>query len=361
MMNMRLTKLAGFLVFSAVFTLLPSPSRAAVKTEVRKTAIRRGVSVAPLPPGEKVKWSHAPYEGGDCGVCHERNDAKNPGPIRHSSVNEQCFECHEDSREVMSRRYKHVPAVEACTDCHNPHNSTERGLLAAEMVSLCLSCHQGIKDQVTKSQVKHDAITQDKKCSNCHNPHAANVEKLLIQLPFDLCVNCHSKDGMTADDGRPMTNYKKWLSENKEWHAPVKAKDCSACHRTHGGDNFRLLVAAYPSSFYAPYETKNYALCYGCHNSKVVSEPETTTLTGFRDGSKNLHYVHVHKERGRTCRACHEVHASKQDHHIREGVPYGPKGWMLKINFTKLPTGGSCAKTCHETKAYNNKSLTAGQ
>jgi len=53
------------------------------------------------------------------------------------------------------------------------------------------------------------------------------------------------------------------------------------------------------------------------------------------------------------------VHASKQDHHIRDGVPYGPKGWMLKINYTKLPNGGSCAKTCHETKAYNNKTLTS--
>ncbi len=35
------------------------------------------------------------------------------------------------------------------------------------------------------------------------------------------------------------------------------------------------------------------------------------------------------------------------------------KGWMLKINYTKLPNGGSCAKTCHETKAYNNKTLTS--
>jgi predicted CXXCH cytochrome family protein len=215
---------------------------------------------------------------------------------------------------------------------------------------------------LTRGVVKHKgAMEVDKKCSNCHNPHAANVEKILIQLPFDLCVNCHSKDGMVSADGKPMTNYKKWLAENKEWHAPVKAKDCSACHRTHAGDNFRLLVSAYPEKFYAPYENKIYALCYGCHNAKVVTEPETTTLTGFRDGNKNLHYVHVNKERGRTCRACHEVHASKQDHHIRDGVPYGPKGWMLKINFTKLPTGGSCAKTCHETKPYNNKSLTAGQ
>ena len=155
-----------------------------------------------------------------------------------------------------------------------------------------------------------------------------------------------------------MTNYKKWLDENQVWHNPVEAKDCSACHRTHAGDNFRLLVAEYPTAFYAPYERENYALCYGCHNDKVVASEETTTLTGFRDGSRNLHFVHVNRERGRTCRACHEVHASKQDHHIREGVPYGAKGWVLKMGYTKLPNGGSCAKTCHDTKTYNNKTLT---
>jgi predicted CXXCH cytochrome family protein len=156
-----------------------------------------------------------------------------------------------------------------------------------------------------------------------------------------------------------MTNYRKLLAENKVWHDPVKAKDCSACHRTHGGDNFRLLVAPYPEKFYAPYDPKNYALCYGCHNERVASEPQTTTLTGFRDGSKNLHYIHVNKERGRTCRACHEVHASQQDHHIREQVPFGSKGWMLKIGFTKLPDGGTCTKTCHDTRTYNNKTTTA--
>ena len=166
-MNMRITNLAGPLAVTAVLTLVPSLAGAAVKTEVRKTALRRGASVAPLPPGENVKWSHAPFEGGDCGVCHERNDPKSPGPIRHASVNEECYECHEDTREVMSRRYKHVPAVEACTDCHNPHNSAERGLLAQDMVPLCLSCHQGIKEQITKGAVKHKgAMEIDKKCSN---------------------------------------------------------------------------------------------------------------------------------------------------------------------------------------------------
>ena len=45
--------------------------------------------------------------------------------------------------------------------------------------------------------------------------------------------------------------------------------------------------------------------------------------------------------------------------HIREDVPYGSKGWKLKVGFTKLPNGGSCAKTCHDTRTYNNKTLTS--
>jgi predicted CXXCH cytochrome family protein len=357
-MHKRLKIHAGLLGVLAVALFARGVAAAPMKTEVQKQGIRRGAQVAPLPK-DKAPRLHAPFADGNCEVCHQSNNPQNPGPIRHASVNEQCFECHEDVQSLMSRKFKHVPAKEACTDCHNPHNSAEPALLSTEMVDMCTRCHQGIKKQITTAKVQHDAITKDKKCSNCHNPHASNVEKLLISLPFDLCVNCHSKDGMVSDDGKPMTNFKKWLAENQVWHDPVKAKDCSACHRTHGGDYYRLLVNEYPEKFYAPYDKKLYALCYGCHNPNVVSQPETTTLTGFRDGSKNLHYVHVNKERGRTCRACHEVHASKQDHHVREDVPYGSKGWKLKVGFTKLPNGGSCAKTCHDTKAYNNKTLTS--
>ncbi len=224
---------------------------------------------------------------------------------------------------------------------------------------VCTSCHTGIKRQLARGKVRHGAVLKDKKCVNCHNPHATNIERLLIALPFDLCMQCHSKDGLVANDGKVLTNFKKWLDSNRDWHDPVKAKDCSACHRTHAADRFRLLVSEYPSAFYAPYDRKTYALCYACHNERVVTEPETTTLTAFRDGSKNLHYVHVNKERGRSCRACHEVHASKQDHHVRDGVPYGQKGWVLKIGYKKLSTGGQCTKTCHDSRTYNNKTLTS--
>jgi predicted CXXCH cytochrome family protein len=330
----------------------------ALRSEVKRTPILRGAALKPLPAGE-AKFAMAPFQAGQCIVCHVKNDPLKPGPIRHASINEECFSCHDDVREVMGRRYKHAPSKDSCTDCHNPHNSREPALLHGEMVSLCSSCHVGIAAQVASARVKHAALHKEKKCSNCHNPHGANVERLLIALPFNLCVSCHSRDGMTSADGKPMPNYGKLLKDNPVWHEPVRAKDCSACHRTHGGDQYRLLVAAYPESFYAPFDKKTYALCFGCHNEKVVSEAVTTTLTAFRDGSKNLHYTHIVKERGRTCRACHEVHAAKQQKRIRESVPYGPAGWLLNIGFSKTATGGSCTRTCHATKTYDNRTLTS--
>jgi predicted CXXCH cytochrome family protein len=355
MMNKRLTTLAPLALPVALALFAGGAAAAPMRTEVKRFAILRGDALKPLPKADG-KYAMAPFQAGQCGVCHV--SAKGGGTLRQAS-NDLCFTCHDDVREVMGRRYKHVSAKDSCTDCHNPHNAREPALLHVDMVTLCTKCHVGIRAQVMAGKVKHGAITKDKKCSNCHNPHAANIEKLLIALPFNLCVNCHSKDGMASTDGQPMTNYRKLLDENKVWHNPVKAKDCSACHRTHGGENFRLLVAPYPEKFYASYEKKTYALCYGCHNDKVVSAAETTTLTAFRDGSKNLHFTHVARERGRTCRACHEVHAAKQEKRIRDAVPYGPTGWQLNIGFTKTATGGSCTKTCHDTKTYNNKIMTS--
>ena len=322
-----------------------------------KKAVRSLSLLKPLPPGKDVAWSHAPFEVGQCSLCHERDDPKKPGKVTQST-NELCFGCHEQLKEsVTVRKVIHAAAKDDCVGCHNPHNSKYRKLLTQPMPGLCYNCHDKIEEIAGKSTVQHDAVVKGESCANCHNPHGTDVEHLLIQLPYDLCVNCHSEDGMKDDRDRPMTNIKKLLDENEVWHGPVAAKDCSACHTPHGGKNFRLLVEPYPAQFYAPYDAKNYALCYRCHNDKIMAYPRTTTLTKFRDGNRSLHYIHVHREtRGRTCRACHEVHASKKPHQIRDGVPYGRSGWKLPINYTQNEDGGVCEKTCHTTRKYINKS-----
>ncbi len=327
-----------------------APVAASVHPVVAKVSNSR---VAPLPSNVKAVSYHAPFDSGDCSICHMSNDAQNPGPVK-TSGNELCMGCHDDFRQTLARKYAHPPSQKNCLSCHNPHDSKQPKLLLDESETLCLSCHAGIK-QAAQSAVKHDALTQGGKCINCHNPHGANVEHLLVQLPMQLCLQCHDKDNVADHNGKKLTNVKKLLADNPNHHGPVAGEDCSACHKTHGGDNFRLLTSAYPAAFYSGYDAKNYALCFGCHEEKVFTEPQTEELTQFRDGTRNLHYLHVNKtDLGRTCRACHEVHASGQDHQIRDAVPYGPKGWMLKINFTKTATGGSCTKTCHSTKTYNN-------
>lgn len=302
--------------------------------------------------GADIVSEHSPFADDACDFCHKGN-AKNPGPLL-KAVNLLCFDCHSEMEEVMTKRtVKHEAASKECTNCHNPHNSRNKGLLLREQVSLCTSCHTGIKTLLATATVKHGAM-EDSKCTACHNPHASAVEKLLVQLPFDICVRCHSEAGRKDPAGATLTNFKSLLEANPVWHAPVAGKDCSACHTPHGGRNFRLLVEPYPAKFYAPYEPDNYALCFTCHSSSMVDVVQTTTATGFRDGARNLHYLHVNKvDQGRTCRACHEVHASKQPFQIRDSVPFGKKGWSIKLNYKRTTNGGSCDKTCHALKDYD--------
>jgi predicted CXXCH cytochrome family protein len=310
----------------------------------------------PVAPVADSSWQHAPFEAGECSLCHEKDDPKAPGPVK-GKIDELCFGCHDGVQELMAGSVtKHPPALDACTSCHNPHNSKQKKGLVQPMPGLCYGCHADFAAKIRGFPVKHAALEQGASCLNCHNPHGSKVEHLLAQLPYDLCVNCHAQDGLKDEQGKALTNIKSLLEKNPVLHGPVEAKDCSSCHMPHGGENFRMLVLAYPAKFYAPYDKKNYELCFSCHNDQAIEKPQTTTLTGFRDGDKNLHYVHVDRaDNGRTCRACHEVHAAEQVHIIRNGVPYGSKGWILPLHYEPTPDGGSCAKTCHATRTYDRK------
>ncbi len=328
---------------------IAAAGRAAAKEEISD---RKPFPLAPVKASEAVSV-HSPFGTGDCSLCHKSKDPKNPGPAI-KPVNNVCFFCHEDIQSVMAGKYRHATAEKDCTLCHNPHNSRNKQLLVAPMPGLCTDCHAGIK-KMMDSKVKHAALTSARSCSACHSPHASNVEKVLLRLPFEQCVGCHSVDGMKDSTGKALTNFKKLLDENPVQHAPVASKDCSACHQTHGSGHNWLIIAEYPPQFYAPFAPANYALCFTCHDEKMVTMAQTTTETRFRDGSKNLHYVHVNKaDRGRICRACHEVHASKQPYLVRDSVPFGPKGWLLKVEFRRNPDGGTCDKTCHTSKSYVN-------
>jgi len=332
------------------------PAKAAKEPEKFKAVFEKKFPTKPLPAQASVRWAHSPFAHGDCSICHERDDAKDPGKLR-GGPNDLCLQCHaETARDMRRLPFVHEAAKKDCTSCHNPHNSYYRKLLHRPPKELCTSCHTDIGRMIEQGQVTHAPVAKGNTCRNCHDAHAAPVQHLLKGLPRDLCMKCHGRDGLKANNGRPLPNLEKLLAANPKHHEPIDKKDCSACHSPHGGDNFRLLIEQYPESFYSAYSKKNFALCIKCHQEPAITTAKTSTRTGFRDGTRNLHYVHVNRpQRGRTCRACHGVHAASQIHLIRDDVPYGSSGWKLEVNYVKTEDGGRCTKTCHGAEEYSRK------
>jgi predicted CXXCH cytochrome family protein len=136
-------------------------------------------------------------------------------------------------------------------------------------------------------------------------------------------------------------------------HGPVRSGNCTACHDAHGSGHAALLRRDFPKAFYASFDLENYALCFDCHDKALVLTEKTTALTEFRDGARNLHYLHVNRaEKGRTCTACHDIHGSDQPKHMAAAVPFEGSPWALPIQFEKTAGGGRCAPGCHAPKSY---------
>jgi predicted CXXCH cytochrome family protein len=247
----------------------------------------------------------------------------------------------------------HAPARDNCLACHDPHGSKLKYALKQAAPQLCLSCHKNVKDAMESSLVAHTAMTKDQSCMACHTSHFSKLSKLQKESQPQQCLNCHDQPLLTAD-GRTIENMAALLKENQDHHGPIRLGACTACHEPHGGSQSKLLSAAYPPEFYAAFKPEQYKLCFSCHTPEMVLDSRPSAQTGFKDGERNLHWLHVNQEKGRTCRACHEVHASRQPFHIRESVPYGPSGWAITLKYRKSATGGTCESGCHAEKSYDH-------
>ncbi len=300
------------------------------------------------------KFVHGPVAVGGCTMCHNPHQSDFPRML-NAAGNDVCFTCHTDKAEdFKGKKFVHKPVADKCTNCHSPHSGDYKYNFKVDgSRDLCFTCHTDKKDWVEKARVKHGGLETDKKCLACHDPHVSDYPKQLVREPMDTCFMCHNKE-LDTPNGKIM-DMKTYLAEKKDHHGPIEQKDCSACHNTHGSNNFRILRRYFPPVFYAGFDLRNYDLCFGCHEKTLVLEPKTTTLTGFRNGDQNLHYVHVNKKvKGRTCRACHDAHATNNPKHIRDAVPFG--AWGLPVGFQKNPDGGTCLPGCHQKFTYNRNS-----
>jgi predicted CXXCH cytochrome family protein len=300
----------------------------------------------------KGSYNHGPFVFGACVACHNPHGGSEPRMLRVSG-RQVCLTCHRDlDARLTNAGFRHQAMATGCTECHSPHASEQRYELKEPVPVLCFRCHEKIYDEQRTAEVKHSPVTETRSCLNCHNPHLSQVDHLLVAEESDTCLGCHDEPIKVGQ--YELERIGQLLAANPRHHGPLQSKECSGCHKPHGSANFRLLTDPYPNETYTPFEKSKYDLCFRCHESTLVTEERTTTLTGFRDGDRNLHFVHVDKApRGRTCGLCHQVHASTLPKHIGVTVRFGE--WNLPLGFVKTETGGSCSPGCHSPKKYERK------
>jgi predicted CXXCH cytochrome family protein len=291
---------------------------------------------------------HKPFADGACEKCHDphQSDIAKLLKLDKSAV---CLQCHDKQKEALNLKEVHPPFKNNCSSCHSPHSSKEAHLVSTNPPDLCFGCHDDLPDIFDKVKHKHPPLKDAKSCLNCHSPHASNEKKFLLADVKTVCLGCHNKSYTV--DKKPITNIKRLLNESKNIHGAIESEGCAACHNPHGSDNYKMLVASFPSGKYMQVNKDSIALCFKCHESKLLTEQTADkNITNFRNGDKNLHFVHINGKKGRVCTICHNVHASNNDHLINDKVKF--ENWEMKLNYKTLEGGGSCLPGCHSEKKY---------
>lgn len=293
------------------------------------------------------KVTHQPVVEGNCGACHDPHESDYKKLFK-TEMPEACVKCHEPQRQELKLATVHPPFERNCSICHNGHGSNEDHLLSSPTTELCFGCHEDIQETAEQSPFLHPAMKDKKGCTMCHSPHASAEKKLLVAEETKVCTSCHNKS--VSAKNTPVLNIKKLLQDSKFIHGAITKNGCSACHSPHGGSNKNLLTATFPAGKYSIAVKDSFALCFTCHDSKLIESETGTAITGFRSGDINLHFKHTNGKKGRSCTNCHDVHASNNEHLIVDRVAFG--SWNMPVGFKPQEGGGSCAPGCHEFKEY---------
>lgn len=300
---------------------------------------------------ETMRGAH-PHQpaANDCTQCHKAHTSDHE-KLLTMERQALCVSCHEDvGKTITSSAHPHKPAVDDCLKCHTPHASDQEHNLRQAPEALCVSCHESIGVIAAKAAHPHSAVTDNRACLNCHTAHGSDHEKQLPKDPVGTCLQCHDKP-IVVDAKRTVPAITELTDSSFHRHGPIDKGDCAACHDVHGGQYANHLVEPYKPGFYQAYSDSSHVLCFKCHDRELVTIPTTEQATRFRDGSRNLHAVHVKsKTQGLACHACHTMHASRFPNQIADTVAYGQ--WNLPINFKPSEEGGSCAPGCHKPKDY---------
>jgi len=258
-----------------------------------------------------------------------------PEIVRAERPEYDCKECHS---ELLEHEMMHYPAEDDCTTCHeatgasHPSSDSVGFRLMDQLPALCFYCHEENQDKAHT----HKPVGEGN-CLGCHDTHGSSGLYLLNYSDPDLCLSCHRK--------------MRGLVQGKmKAHSAIEGGGCMSCHLSHGSENRALLVDYYPEEDYVPALKENFELCFLCHDTDLLVAEETEWGTGFRDGKKNLHWIHMNGNKGRNCRMCHNIHGSSQEFLVEESVAFGK--WEMQMNFIPEELGGSCLPGCHGKQSY---------
>jgi DmsE family decaheme c-type cytochrome len=196
---------------------------------------------------------HPPVANKACAQCHEA--AGSPTPFKTKKPGyELCRGCHSRMvNETLGKNRVHWPLLDktGCLNCHEPHASSQKKLLAGEMVSLCGKCHvdemelqrklaekekqenAAAKGRVIRGVLTHSPVREGN-CDACHASHASDNVFLLQQASIiKLCENCHDWSKHT---NHPMGE-KVIDPRNKNI-----SMQCLSCHMSHGV-GYRYLIS----------------------------------------------------------------------------------------------------------------------
>lgn len=135
-------------------------------------------------------------------------------------------------------------------------------------------------------------------------------------------------------------------------HQPAADGDCASCHDLALPSGARFVKGA-PAGGDGAGRADGWdlALCAGCHDEALAAKDAPAGATGFVDGKKNLHALHVQAARGPRCLPCHGPHAAPQALLLRARIP-ARGGVVIPQEFRAETNGGWCRTGCHAPKGY---------
>lgn len=190
------------------------------------------------------KVLHSPFEEQACDMCHD-TEGDDPRTL-FAEVPELCQTCHDDVSDMPGAASVHAPVREGrCLYCHMPHASEQPSLVRGDGRTLCLSCHQEMRERADRSVAQH-LDYPGVQCTSCHAPHVSGQRSLLKGDVIQTCATCHEQH----------LNFAHPMGEKATDPNTGQPVDCLSCHDPHGtAFTFQLR------------DDPRRPLCLRCHNT----------------------------------------------------------------------------------------------